>query len=478
MTKQQNAQRQNQVLRSSSTMGGFRCRVSKRSCLLSFLSVLVLSSEAFQLLPLFVSHRRHELIAWSMSTGRRPTGRRPTGRAIPPPITPPEQEKIEGESNFWVAVRKRDPKEGDEHRVPSYPNLDQDGSLPDACYSTLGDLAFEPKPSCLVSVDLSESTLDDDTVSYMHQCIDAGFTTIQGGTPFTYRQLQEETPHTVMNGFNLVTSVRVPTLLEGSPRDVLLRPLQAMGGSCMDTLQLQWNPKSPYFMDLLDMATELQREGVVRSIVGYRMPPQVMREAHGYGFRVESNQIPVNLLDPCRYYTPEMLLAVKDTNTALVVDNPLAGGLLSGRYYNRPGEPYKYELTRSERRNLGSLHQWSKRFKNNKDPWLGFQSNMMNVLHHIALKHRVSMEAVALRWALQLDDNNSGVVSRIVVPCDLRSIEEQTQLQPQRLRKVFLLELDEEEMGQLWEASGCEKPSADVVLDFENMEQGSNGLFL
>jgi diketogulonate reductase-like aldo/keto reductase len=388
-------------------------------------------------------------------------------------ITSSEPRAIEEESNFWIAVRKRNPVD-EEYRVPCFQNLDKDGSLPDACYTSLSDPAFQPKPSCLVSIDLSETTLDDDTLSYVHQCIDAGLTTIQGGTPYCYRVLQEQTPRTVLNRANLVTSLRVPTLLAGNPRDVLLRPLYETGGPCLDTLQLQHNPKSPYFMDLLDVATDLQREGLIRSIVGYRLPPKLMREAHACGFRIETNQVPMNLLDPCRNYNPELLLAAKDTNTLLVIDSPLAGGLLSDRYHSRRGEPYKYELTPSERHHLFSLYEWSKRRKTSKTPWIGFQSDMMNVLYDIALKHRVSIDTVVLRWTLQQE-----YVSRVVVPCDLRDIEEQRQFQPQRLRRVFSFELDDNEVDQLWEASGCEKPSAALPLfNFEDVEMSGNGLFL
>lgn len=435
--------------------------MNMRKYLVILVAFLVQAGEAYPLQPSSGRNKKqHRDVPWG------------TGRSASTAITPPKQETIQEESNFWVAVRKRNP-EGEKQTVPCYQNLDMDGSLPDACYSRLADPAFEPKPNCLVAVDLSETTLDDDTLSYVHHCIDAGFTTIQGGTPYSYRLLQEQTPRTVLNRVNLVTALRVPTLLEGSPRDLLLRPLHEMGGPCIDTLQLQHNAESPYLMDLLDMATDLQREGLIRSIVSYRLPPRLMREAHDYGFRVETNQIPMNLLDPCRNYNPDLLLAAKDTDTALVVDSPLAGGLLSDRYYNRPGEPYKYELTRSERHHLFSLYEWSKRHRGRR-PWLDFQSNMMNVLYHIALKHRVTIETVVLRWTLQLD-----YVSSVVVQGDLRDMEEQKQLQPQRLRKVFSLELDDEEIDQLWEASGCEKPCASLpLLDFDDLEMGGNGLFL
>ena len=444
-----------------------RTEMPNRRSLIMCIFTFISATDAYPLVPLNARHaRRKQPLTQRLAT--RSTGRT---RAI----TPPEQSAIEEESNFWVAVRKRNPVE-EEYRVPCFQHLDKDGSLPNACYTSLSDPSFEPKPSCLVSIDLSETTLDDDTLSYVHQCIDAGLTTVQGGTPYCYRLLQEQTPRTVLNRANLVTSLRVPTLLAGSPRDVLLRPLYEIGGPSIDTLQLQHNPKSPYFMDLLDVATDLQREGLIRSIVAYRLPPNLMREAHDCGFRIETNQIPMNLLDPCRNYNPELLLAAKDTGTLLVIDSPLAGGLLSDRYRNRRGEPYKYELARSERHHLFSLHEWSKRNKRNKDPWLGFQTGMMDVLYHIALKHRVPIETVVLRWTLQQD-----YVSRVVVQCDLRDIEEQRQLQAQRLRRVFSFELSDEEIDQLWEASGCEKPSASTHLPLhfeEHLEMGGNGLFL
>lgn len=443
-----------------------RREMLKRSYLVSCIStILILSTDAYPLVPSQVRHhRRTHVVVQRLA---RSTG---GSAAITSSL---DQRTIEEESNFWVAVRKRNPAE-EKYRVPCFQNLDKDGSLPDACYTSLTDPAFQPKPSCLVSIDLSETTLDDDTLSYVHQCIDAGLTTIQGGTPYCYRLLQEQTPRTVLNRANLVTSLRVPTLLAGNPRDVLLRPLYETGGPCIDTLQLQHNPKSPYFMDLLDVATDLQREGLIRSIVGYRMPSKLMREAHECGFRIETNQIPMSLLDPCRNYNPELLLAAKDTNTLLVIDSPLAGGLLTDRYHSRRGEPFLYELTPSERHHLFSLYEWSKRRTTRKNPWIGFQSDLIDVLYHIALKHRVSIDTVVLRWTLQQD-----YVSRVVVQGDLRDIEEQRQFQPQRLRRVFSFELDDDEINQLWEASGCEKPSATLpMLNLENLEMSGNGLFL
>lgn len=385
----------------------------------------------------------------------------------------PEQSNliIEGESNFWHAVRKKQ-QPLTERMPPSYNNLDEDGLLPSDCYYQLGCEEYEPKSSCLVATDLENMNINEDILRYMHQCIDYGLTTFYGGNPSVYNELIQDTPQTVLNTCNLVTSVSIPQVVS-NPRELLLRPLREAGGSCIDTLQLHSNLESPYVMDLLDAAVELQREGFVRSIISSGFSSKLLQEAYSCGFQVESNQIPVNLLDPCQFYNSEALLAAKDTGSELIVNNPLAGGLLSNKYWNQPREPYKYELSRSERENLSALYKWSSRH-NKRKPWAIFQSEMIDILHHLSVKYQVSVEVVALRWALQLNN-----ITGMVVAADFGSKDDVLYSQPGKLRQVFKLNLESDDMERLWEASGYEKPSLDIKeFDIEKCEQQESGLFL
>mmetsp|Transcript_28777 Transcript_28777/g.43936 ORF Transcript_28777/g.43936 Transcript_28777/m.43936 type:complete len:437 (-) Transcript_28777:579-1889(-) len=378
---------------------------------------------------------------------------------------------IEGESNFWHSVRrKQQPLPAG--MTPSYNNLDESGPLPDDCYYQVGCKEYEPKSSCRVATDLKNMSEKDDILRYMHQCIEYGLTTFYGGSPTVYSELIRETPQTVLNRCNLVTSVAIPPLVS-NPRKLLLLPLSETGGSCIDTLQLDSNSGSPYVMDMLDAATDLKREGLVRSIISCGFSSKLLREAYNSGFQVESNQIPVNLLDPCYFYNSEALLTAKDTDSELIVENPLAGGLLANKYWNRPGEPYKYELSRSEKGNLSSLYKWSSRH-NKRKPWAVFQSDMIDILYNLSIKYQVSVEVVALRWALQLDN-----VPGIVVPADFGSTDDVLYSQIGKLRQVFKLNLEHNDIERLWEAGGCEKPSLEMTeFDIEKCEQQESGLFL
>lgn len=378
--------------------------------------------------------------------------------------------KIEGESNFWRAVRKKEQPPTD--RTPSHNNLDQDGPLPDDCYYKLGSEECEAKSSCLVATDLENMNEKDDILRYIHQCIDYGLTTFYGGTPSVYNELIHDTPQTVLDMCNLVTLVAIPQVVS-NPRELILRPLREAGGSSIDTLQLHPYSGSPYVMDVLDAAMELQREGLVRSIVSKGISSKLLREIDACGFRVESNQIPVNLLDPCCFYNSEALLTAKDTGSEFVVENALAGGFLSNKYLNRPGEPYKYELSKFEKDNLGALYKWSSRH-NKRKPWTIFQNEMIGILHHLSTKYQVPVEVVALRWALQLNK-----VSGLVVAAEFGGEDSDLYSQPGKLRKVFKLNLEESDMDRLWEASGFERPNMDMTeVDINNCEQRESGLYL
>ena len=214
--------------------------------------------------------------------------------------------------------------------------------------------------------------------------------------------------------------------------------------------------RSPYHLDLMDVLTDLQRDGLVRTVSGRNLPPSLMRSIHDHGFEVVSNRIDSNLLDPVRSYTTDLLMACDDTdNTSIVVAKSLAGGLLNGQWFNHPPEPYMFQYTDREKTQLGSLRSWaSRRNKGSKASWRAFQTDIMAVLENISLKHRVSITAVLLRWAIQMDQTSS-------VVADFTEFLNQGQTADQHIRttrQLFRLELDEDDMQRLWEASGCQQP--------------------
>lgn len=374
---------------------------------------------------------------------------------------------LKEESNFWYTTTTNSKKE-EEDKLPSHNNLDTDGPLPDDCYYKF-DNNENPSSFCRIGIDLSQNDDDDDDDllnNYLHKCIDCGLTTFYGGTPTVYRNLISDTPQTVLDKCNLVTSVFVPEVSSSSfdARELLLSPLYERGSNSIDTIQLHYNYKSIdynnknnkleyyyYFMEILNVASDLQREGIIRSIVGHRIPLDLLEEIKKESADIiESNQLPSNVLNP---YSEQ-------SSDNLVFDNTLAGGLLSHQYYyKRRKEPFLYELSNSVRENLNDLYQWSSRGtsdKNTDNRWNTFQKNIMDVLYDLSNKYSVSssIDLTAMRYALQMTNNVKGIVV------------DNNDNDPERLRRLFEFHLEDDDIDRLWEASRC--------LRSEDVEEGEN----
>jgi len=226
---------------------------------------------------------------------------------------------------------------------------------------------------------------------------------------------------------------------------------------------------SQYHLDVLDVLTDLRRDGLLRSIATKNFPPNLLRKAASCGFTIDTNQITLNLLNPTQY-TKEMQLACADLGIQLLTSSPLAGGMLTNKFTCTKYEPPPWELTPMERRYLKEVvSPWAEKHSDD-DRWKVFQTQMMDMLDDVALKHRVSVASVALRWAMQLDH-----VASVVVSCGLGHMsDDRPFVRPENLRQVFRFELDEEDMERLWEASGearlVKEPDFNPLVDLENID--------
>jgi aryl-alcohol dehydrogenase-like predicted oxidoreductase len=235
--------------------------------------------------------------------------------------------------------------------------------------------------------------------------------------------------------------------------------------------------KSPYHLDVLDCLQDLQREGLIRSIASNKLTPELLRSAVKCGFSIDSHQIDCNLIEASGYCSSDTQLLCQDLGIPLFLSGPLAGGLLTERHMNTKFEPLSFELTRSERRFVKSLlPKWAAIHAGSKGQvWDTFQRNMMAILADIALKHRVSVSAVALRWALQLD-----YVSSVVPSCTLMRdpTDDRPFVRPKEMRQVFQLELDGEDMERLWEAAGQRPAVGDDLNLFGSSSNSDADSFL
>lgn len=239
---------------------------------------------------------------------------------------------------------------------------------------------------------------------------------------------------------------------------------------------------SQYHLDVLDVLSELQREGLLRSIATKNFPPDLLRKAVSCGFSIDTNAISCNLLDPTRY-TKELRLACQDLNIQLIIGDPLANDMLTSKFSNTQYEPPPWELTPKERNSLGKVvAPWAEKHSKDDHRWRTYQTTMMDTLDHIALKHSVSVSSVSLRWAMQLEH-----VASVVVPCGLGEMSDDRPFDlPQKLRQVFRFELDQDDMERLWQATGesdiVKKPEYNPVagldaMDIEGMEEADDDSF-
>jgi Aldo/keto reductase family len=368
--------------------------------------------------------------------------------------------KDDGASNFWYTVSRRNPPSdpqvftsriatptlstsasnppaplaavATEDPLPCVLTLDSEGPLPPGAYvtttkttTTIEDSTDgEAKPTCRISVALSslrrEGGSDDDfdvslQVRGMQRFIDSGLTSFQlPGTvnddddtsivqddrldAVLYRQLQRDTPRSVLNRVKVTVPVPLSQIQSArAARTVVMDLLMQYRTDALDDVQLVFrnneddnanhaktdgsprgsnrdrferggspsrNPRRryrsdlfpsdvlrkghEYMLDALDALRDLQREGYVRSVSTRNLPPDAQWLAEQCGL-VEA--IRSNVADGSLLWRPgsrngqvvpqvqtqedyDATLRIPSKRLPTILSSPLAGGLLSDRYLN------------------------------------------------------------------------------------------------------------------------------------------------
>jgi hypothetical protein len=252
----------------------------------------------------------------------------------------------------------------------------------------------------------------------------------------------------------------------------------------LDSLQLVCNPNSPYTLDVLNHLAEVQREGLIRSIGVKGMPLKSIRQARKAGLAdvIDFQHQEGNLFLP-----PSGKQC--DSKFNVWMDNALASSLLTASLQD------PLQMTRAEE---AILSEWAKRREaiakgkdgdeeffsaafSTRQLWHMYQDEVSETLLWIALKHRVSPTAVAIRWALEcgsdsiLQDDTADspllppVVSSAVIDCNL-SVETFNGL-PVEWRKVFRFELDEEDKESL---QACSAPTLEEIERKEKLRKAKS----
>ena len=413
-------------------------------------------------------------------------------------------------SNFWnFAPETTRP---DENQIlPCESNLDADGPLPFGSYRMIGNPEYDPKKICLttVSVDLMRlnrnpfstnfdySDIDvSKVVTNMQSMIDYGFTSFQiapaistskvskSSEPIVdidwletssqeiwsesnlYSRLIKSTPSSVMSSCHLATRLNLPpknfegNIGKGSIiRQVVGQKISRLGEcDSIDSLQLCYKDDNPYIFDILDVLFDMKREGLIRSLTGVNMPQSLLDDAEASGFGIDSNQISCNLLNPNQFF--DQTTGLKNDSKKLLFSSPLAGGIISEDFFiNKFSSPPPYLMSRAKNWHIeNSLRGWAKRHHGdnvkevrNGKVWEGFHSMFYGTLKDIALKYQVSVSSVALRWAMQI-----GNLGSVVVSSGFNGLNDDDRpfVRPRSLRQIYSFHLDDEDMERLWDISG------------------------
>jgi len=242
-------------------------------------------------------------------------------------------------------------------------------------------------------------------------------------------------------------------------------------------------PMSPYIFDVMNVLTEMQREGLIRSIHGVHFTSDAIKELNDCGFYLDSNSVECNLLDPTKfqvggdmYRTCQRLEKEHGSSSSslstrkamrMVFHSPLAGGLLTNKYAHisrrhrsKTDEPLPSYMLPSEKRcyDTSLRGSWKKHYEEvhgtkikRQHAWHVCEESLYKELRYVALKHRVDEASVALRWVMQMDHAGSvSVGSSLNTGFD----EGKPFTRPRDLRKAFSFHLDEEDIERLANVAG------------------------
>jgi len=291
-----------------------------------------------------------------------------------------------------------------------------------------------------------------------------------------YSALQHSTPKSVLQSCHFSVLMDVPSTLssqiEGDAvlyrngylvRESISNALIRTKTDCLDSVVLRYCKDSPYHLDILDTLTDLQLEGLIKSISTKDFPSE--HTAMSCGFDISYN-------DACCSLTNTNNIQSELDEYRHLISSPLAGGLLTNQFC----QYQEWEqLPVSAKKAFNSLMCDSRCSSNNEgiagniDKWKRYRS-IMDTLEDMALKYQVSVESISLRWLLQLDESNSISVGT-KLGMDMAEEQGGTPYSRQyNLRQVFTFDLEDDDMERLRQVSGFTSatPSKSDEIDFNN----------
>jgi len=420
------------------------------------------------------------------------------------------------ESNFWIA-RTQNNTSVDSSKLPAIPRLDREtGTLPSGAYvnqncliaigiqppsnsrNTDGEIWREGVKNCLRLIDSGFNTFrmndyceifnnnENKKSRYQKKQRSPSSIAIKRMKQYNmqreirheaeknfYSALQHSTPKSVVQSCHFSVLIDVPSALSSQidgdtvygngylVRESISNALIRTKTDCLDTAVLRYCKDSPYHLDILDTLSDLQLEGLIKSISTKDFPSE--HRAMSCGFDISYNDICGSLMN-----TNNIQSEVDDYRH--LISSPLAGGLLTNQFCQ-----YQewIQLPVSAKKAFNSLFDSrcssnDEGIAGNIDKWKRYRS-IMDTLEDMALKYQVSVESISLRWLLQLDESNSISVG---TKLGMDMAEEQGGSAYSRqcdLREVFTFDLEDYDIKRLQHVSGFTySGSKSEEIDFNN----------
>ncbi|MBL8151251.1 MAG: aldo/keto reductase [Blastocatellia bacterium] len=243
-----------------------------------------------------------------------------------------------------------------------------------------------------------------------------------------FRQLQKEALLAQMHFFT--KWVPQPTLITKKiVAESVERSLRRMDTETIDLLQFHWwEYEDSSYLKALEYLSELVVEGKIKHLGLTNFDTEHLKIITGQGINIVSNQVQYSIID----MRPSIKMApfCIENNIGLLTYGAVCGGFLSESYLGKR-EPNRFELTTASLR----------KYKQMIDVWGGWElfQMLLRELADIAVKHRVSIANIAIKYILQRPE-----VTAVIVGARLgirQHIADNS--------RIFRFQLDDEEIAKI-----------------------------
>lgn len=298
---------------------------------------------------------------------------------------------------------------------------------------------------------------------------EAGFTTfdtadIYGPSEEILGQLQSKWTTSGHKPLQLFTKY-VPNLSNGPPssaqvKEAIKHSRRALQVQAIDLVQVHWwDYAIPGLMDVMNVLSDLQAEGHIRSIGATNLDTSAVEKITDADISLVSNQVQFSLLDRRPLGPNGMLQLCKERDLKLLCYGVVGGGLLTDRHLRSP-QRLVYSRAPDQASGVLELDTSSLRLYWNMVQRFGGEKvwrRLLHVLRDVADKHQTNISSVAIQWVMA--QGGGGVAYPIIGVRNANHIDNNT--------SALSLRLDDEDLGYIDDCLKLSKPPKGDIYSYE-----------